>query len=123
MAKRKIKKTVSKKKEPNWKALFFVALFAFVGLGIFSLNLYHSIGKIPGIYKISMNKNFGQEIGEGKLHENSSYIKVPGLGGYVWSASAYKDYLGKLGKMKEPKTGGGGKTPNYSSGDNNKGMQ
>jgi len=37
MAKRKIKKTVTKKKEPNWKALFFVALFAFVGVSAFTI--------------------------------------------------------------------------------------
>jgi hypothetical protein len=55
MAKRKIKKTVTKKKEPNWKALFFVALFAFVGVS--ALMIYRiNVAKEPEIYAFG-NKN------------------------------------------------------------------
>jgi len=37
MAKRKIKKTVSKKKEPNWKMLFILTFIVLIGVSLLAV--------------------------------------------------------------------------------------
>jgi len=57
MAKRKIKRTVSKKKEPNWKVLFFIALIAFVGVGIHALYKTLTVAKMGDMYAFGQYHN------------------------------------------------------------------
>jgi hypothetical protein len=116
MAKRKIKKTVTKKKEPNWKALFFVALFAFVGVSAFTIYQKTILAQVPPeiyrMFKIGSGKfgvyhsTYGQTIpnsSNNTVKENSSYVKGPS-GNYVWSEQKYLERLWKDGKLKNDPT-------------------
>jgi uncharacterized protein YxeA len=82
---RKIKRTVSKKKEVNWKLLFFVTLIAFVGVSVFAIHYkINTEAEIASIlYGWPKGHKYNQETQDAqewqKKYGNDAYIKAGGI--------------------------------------------
>jgi hypothetical protein len=103
---RKIKRTVSKKKEVNWKLLFFVTLIAFVGVSVFAIHYkINTEAEIASIlYGWPKGHKYNQETREAqewqKKYGNDAYIKAGGIS-HGQSAAKLGEKL-KSGKYGDP---------------------
>jgi hypothetical protein len=84
MAKRKIKKTVSKKKEPNWKALFVLTFIVLIGVTAFAVYKTKTEAQMAEVY---WNFFYDQQ------HNSKNNNKNGGYGGSSnWNKNAIKNW-------------------------------